>query len=100
MSKVITFINEKGGVGKSQIAFAVAWELANQGSKVLLIDLDGQRANLSFMAGIKKTDDMFTMYDVFQRNKGPEKAIWTLSRQIMMFLKSLRSPLRKEPEML
>ena len=82
MSKVITFINEKGGVGKSQIAFAVAWELANQGSKVLLIDLDGQRANLSFMAGIKKTDDMFTMYDVFQRNKGPEKAIMNIKENL------------------
>lgn len=75
MAKVITFINEKGGVGKSQITFSIAWELANQGSKVLMIDLDGQRANLSFMCGIKKHDDMFTMYDVLQRNKSPEKAI-------------------------
>lgn len=75
MGKVITFINEKGGVGKSQMAFSLSWEMTTQGSKILLMDLDGQRANLTFMSGVDKTDDMVTMYDVFQKNKPPQTAI-------------------------
>lgn len=75
MAKVITFINEKGGVGKTQINFSLAWEMANRGDKVLLIDLDGQRANLTYMTGTEKSDDMLTMYDVLQRGKNPKAAI-------------------------
>lgn len=82
MGTVITFINEKGGVGKSQINFSLSWELASQGKKVLIIDLDGQRANISFMSGAVKTDDMFTMFDVLQRNKAPEKAIVNIKENL------------------
>lgn len=75
MSRVITCLNEKGGVGKSQITFSLAWELSNQGNKVLMIDMDGQRANLTFMSGVEKDDDMLTMYDILQKNKSPYNAI-------------------------
>lgn len=82
MSKVITCINEKGGVGKSQIAFSVSWELAKRGHKVLLIDMDGQRANLTYMCGVEKYEDMTTMYNVLQRNKTPEKAIVNIKENL------------------
>ena len=64
MGKVITYINEKGGVGKSSICFNVGWHFAETGKKVLMIDLDGQRANLTFIAGIDKPSKLATMYDV------------------------------------
>ena len=46
--KTIAFFNNKGGVGKSTLAYHVAWMLAEQGYKVITADLDPQ-ANLTSM---------------------------------------------------
>ena len=43
---VITFANEKGGVGKSTLAFHVAVALAHKGQKVIAIDLDRRQRTL------------------------------------------------------
>ena len=51
-SKIITFINEKGGVGKTSVCFNIAWELSCRSKKILMIDMDGQKANLTFFAGV------------------------------------------------
>lgn len=48
--KIYAVTNQKGGVGKSTTAHAVGVALANQGRKVLLIDLDEQ-GDLSFIVG-------------------------------------------------
>jgi chromosome partitioning protein len=48
MGKVISFINQKGGVGKTTMAFNAAHALAKNGHKVLAIDLDPQ-ANLTLL---------------------------------------------------
>lgn len=49
--KVISFINQKGGVGKTTMAFNSAAALAKRGKKVLCIDMDPQ-ANLSLLFGV------------------------------------------------
>jgi chromosome partitioning protein len=41
---VIVFANEKGGVGKSTLAFHTAIALANSGLKVAVVDLDTNQA--------------------------------------------------------
>lgn len=49
---IITFANQKGGVGKTMTVSAVASILHQQGYKILIIDLDAQR-NLDMVAGDK-----------------------------------------------
>lgn len=65
MGKTITFINEKGGVGKSSCCFNIAWELSKT-KRVLIIDMDGQRANITFFCGVQKSDEMLTIFNVLQ----------------------------------
>lgn len=48
MMKTIAFFNNKGGVGKTSLAYHVSWMLKELGSKVLSVDLDPQ-ANLTGM---------------------------------------------------
>lgn len=46
--KSIAFFNNKGGVGKTTLVYHIAWMMAEQGKKVLAVDLDPQ-SNLSSM---------------------------------------------------
>ena len=50
-ARVLTFLNQKGGVGKTTMAYHTAFALKQKGHKVLCIDLDPQ-ANLSLLFGI------------------------------------------------
>ena len=43
---VLTFFNNKGGVGKTSLVYHLAWSFADQGKRVLVCDLDPQ-ANLT-----------------------------------------------------
>ncbi|MCB2055732.1 MAG: ParA family protein, partial [Geminicoccaceae bacterium] len=43
---VITFFNNKGGVGKTSLVYHLAWMLSETGHRVLACDLDPQ-ANLT-----------------------------------------------------
>lgn len=56
MTKVITIANNKGGVGKTMQAYQLSTHLANNGNKVLVIDLDSQ-GNLTSTLGaeVKRT---------------------------------------------
>ena len=42
MATIITFFNHKGGVGKTTLAYNVAWGLSSIGKRVLMIDADAQ----------------------------------------------------------
>ncbi len=66
MTQIVTFIAEKGGTSRSSVVFSSSWLLASQGKKVLIIDMDGQAANVSYYAGVTKTPDMHTIIDIFK----------------------------------
>jgi len=44
MAKIISIVNQKGGVGKTTTIAKLAWQLRNQGMKVLLVAADTFRA--------------------------------------------------------
>ena len=55
MAKVVSFMNNKGGVGKTTSAHSIGLAWANMGYKILFLDLDSQ-ANLTSM--LSDTDPM------------------------------------------
>lgn len=58
---VLTFFNNKGGVGKTSLVFHLAWMMSEMGKRVVAIDLDPQ-ANLT--SAFLTEDDLESLWDV------------------------------------
>ncbi len=63
MSKAIAVFNQKGGVGKTTTVVNLAYCLADQGKKVLIIDIDPQ-GNSTSGVGIDKSKIENSIYEV------------------------------------
>lgn len=64
MPKIFALANQKGGVAKTTSTISLGTALAEQGYRVLLIDLDPQ-GSLTFSLGIDPDGLEVTMHDVF-----------------------------------
>ena len=75
-AKIVAFMNQKGGVGKTTTAFHFAAFLKEQGKKVLCIDLDSQ-GSLSYCFGAK-TKDENTIYEFLTEQATFEETVQRL----------------------
>ena len=66
--KIISVINQKGGVGKTTTVINLAAGLTMKGKKILVIDLDPQ-GNATTGLGLSNTDSELTIYSVLNGNK-------------------------------
>lgn len=68
MGKVISFANQKGGVGKTTTCINLASYLSALGKKVLVVDMDPQ-GNATSGLGITKNQKILTLYDAIDGDK-------------------------------
>lgn len=57
--KVITFFNNKGGVGKTTMVYHISWMLSEMGYKVISVDLDPQSNLTSMFLPIERLEEIF-----------------------------------------
>ncbi|HQA98319.1 MAG TPA: AAA family ATPase, partial [Clostridia bacterium] len=77
MGKIIAVANQKGGVGKTTSAVSLAASLADQGKKILLVDMDPQ-GNATSGLGITARDK--TSYEVMINHLPLNQAIIATSQ--------------------
>jgi chromosome partitioning protein len=82
-TKIISFVNQKGGVGKTTTTINLAAYLAAHGKKVLVIDLDPQ-ANATSGLGVENPER--GIYDVLMGNSSLEEAVQGTSQNKLSVL--------------
>ncbi|MEE9347250.1 MAG: AAA family ATPase [Robiginitomaculum sp.] len=85
--RIIAIVNQKGGVGKTTTAINLAAALAEQGKRVLLVDIDPQ-GNASTGLGVMRADRSLTSYDVIVDGADINDAIYETAVEGLTLLPS------------
>ena len=74
MGKIISLVNQKGGVGKTTTSINLAASLGLLNKKVLLVDLDPQ-GNSTTGVGVEKGALKASIYDALNKSKETNEVI-------------------------
>ncbi|HYC04860.1 MAG TPA: AAA family ATPase, partial [Azospirillaceae bacterium] len=73
-ARVIAVANQKGGVAKTTTVASLGVALADQGLRVLLVDLDAQ-SSLTFSLGVDPDEVEFSVHDVLVGDQDAARAV-------------------------
>lgn len=80
MPRIITVVNQKGGVGKTTTAINVAAFLSELGKFVLLVDMDPQ-GNATSGLGVEKDKIEHGVYEALARQKRFHDIVWNTAHE-------------------
>jgi chromosome partitioning protein len=98
MTRIYTFVNQKGGVGKTTTAINIGAYLAHLGQRVIIIDLDPQ-ANASSSLGVDKNTVEGSTYEALLDMSSPVPYVLHNERLKMSILPSSPSLAGAEVEL-
>ena len=80
---IVTFANQKGGVGKTTLCVTFANYLVTKGVRVVVIDCDSQHSIIKCRkADIRKYGEEFVPYDVLAYEAGDKKVMTSLMEKL------------------
>lgn len=66
--RTVAFFNNKGGVGKTSLVYHLGWTFADQGMRVLMVDLDPQSNLTAMCVDEERLEQLWTEEDMKRRS--------------------------------